>query len=140
VAGGYGIVLFDRDRNLQRFVGEGSFRYRLPNGWTWWISSANRFVAEITGNQFVETTGRMGVQKYFGESLALSAALFLSRFENDAWDLPENLFGGAELRAEYGIARRTRVALTYRYWENEGDLSFDDFHQNRVALELSYRR
>jgi hypothetical protein len=32
------------------------------------------------------------------------------------------------------------VAITYRYWDNAGDFSSDDFNQDRVALEIFYRR
>jgi hypothetical protein len=139
VAGGWGLISFDSRDNVQRFVGEGSLRYRLPNGWTWRVSGANRFVADVSGNNFVETTGRMSLQRYFGQLTSVSAAVFASRLENDAWDTERNWFGGAELRVSQRLGRRTDLAVTYRYWLNRGDYSFDDFDQNRLALELSYR-
>jgi hypothetical protein len=140
IAAGYGMAAFESNGDLHRFVGEGSLRYRLPNGWTWRVSAANRFVSDLSGNVFAETTGRMGVEKQFGELIAASVAVFISRLENDAWNVPKNLFGGAEFRIQSRIGRHTVVAITYRYWDNAGDFSNDDFNQNRVALELFYRR
>jgi hypothetical protein len=140
VAVGYGMVAFKSNDDLHRFVAEGSLRYRLPNGWTWRVSAANRFVSDLPGNVFVETTGRMGIEKHFGELIAASVAVFISRLENDAWNVPKNLFGGAEFRIQSRIGRHAVVAITYRYWENAGDFPTDDFNQNRVALEIFYRR
>jgi len=140
VAVGYGMVAFESSDDLHRFVGEGSLRWRLPEGWTWRVSAANRFVSDLAGNVFVETTGRMGIEKQFGELISASVAAFVSRLENEAWNVPKNLFGGAECRIESRVGRHTVVALTYRYWDNAGDFSMDDFSQDRVALEFFYRR
>jgi hypothetical protein len=133
-------VAFESADDLHRFVGEGSLRYRLPNGWTWRVSAANRFVTDLSGNTFVETTGRMGFEKHFGERISASVAAFVSRLENEASNAPENLFGGAEIRIQSRIGRHTVVAVTYRYWDNAGDYAADDFNQDRVALEFFYRR
>ena len=150
VAVGYGMVAFESRDDLHRFVGEGSLRYRLPNGWTWRVSAANRFVTDLPGNVFVETTGRMGIEKHFGEMISASVSAFISRLENDAWNVRKNLFGGAEFRIQSRIGRHTVVAITYRYWDNAGDFWYwdnartsmlkDDFNQDRVALEFFYRR
>jgi hypothetical protein len=150
VAAGFGMVAFESNDDLHRFVGEGSLRYRLPNGWTLRASAANRFVTELSGNVFVETTGRMGIEKHFGEMISASVSAFISRLENDAWNVRKNLFGGAEIRIQSRIGRHTVVAITYRYWENAGDFWYwdrnrarmltDDFDQDRVAIEFFYRR
>jgi hypothetical protein len=140
VAIGYGMVAFKSNDDLHRFVGEGSLRYRLPNGWTLGASAANRSVSDLAGNVFIETTGRMEIEKHFGEMISASVAAFVSRLENEAWNIPKNLFGGAEFRIQSRIGRHTVVAITYRYWDNAGDFSVDDFNQDRVALEFFYRR
>jgi hypothetical protein len=140
VAVGYGMVSFESADDLHRFVGEGSLRYRLPDGWTWRVSAANRFASDLAGNVFVETTGRMGIEKHFGELITASAAAFASRLENNAWNLPTNFFWGAEFRIEARVARHTTVAATYRHWDNAGNFSLDNFDQDRVALEIFYRR
>jgi len=140
VAAGYGMVSFESADDLHRFVGEGSLRYRLPNGWTWRVSAANRFASDLAGNVFVETTGRMGLEKRLGELITASAAAFASRLENNPWNLPTNFFWGAEFRIEARVARHSVVAATYRHWDNAGNFSLDDFNQDRVAIEIFYRR
>ncbi|HXV36384.1 MAG TPA: outer membrane beta-barrel protein [Myxococcota bacterium] len=140
VAGGFGMVVFESRDDLRSFVGDASLRYRLPNGWTWRVSAANRFVTDLAGSTYVETTGRMGFEKHFGEWLSTSIAAFVSQLENDAWNLPHNLFGGAEVRVQSRVGRHTTVAFTYRYWDNAGNYALDDFNQDRVAIEFFYRR
>lgn len=139
-AAGWGVIYFAERDNVQRFVGEGSLRLRRASGWTWVVSAANRFVADLSGNNFVETTGRMGVEKYLGDDTQFSGAVFFSRLENDAWETDSNLFGGVELRGIHRLGRTTEISLTYRHWRNAGQFSSDDFEQNRLVLELVYRR
>ena len=137
---GWGLIAFKSRDSVRRFVGEGSLRYRLPNGWSWRVSAANRFVLDASGHNFVETTGRMGIQKFISDLVSVSLAAFVSRLENDAWGTAENLFGGGEVRLRGQIARYTQLSLTYRHWVNGGDYSVDDFNQDRVALEITFRR
>jgi len=139
VAAGWGVIQFESRDDVQRFVGEGSLRFRQSNGWTWTASAANRFVADVSGNNFVETTGRLGIEKFFGDDTRLSGAVFISRLENDAWETDSNLFGGVEIRGSHRLDRHTEISLTYRFWQNAGDYSADDFDQHRLALELVYR-
>ena len=87
----------------------------------------------------VETSGRISVEKRFGERTAASLGFFVSRFSNEAWERDENLFGGVEIDLSRQLTRRMQSKLSYRHWRNGGDYEFDDFHQNRIALELSYR-
>jgi hypothetical protein len=140
IAAGWGVISFESRDNVQRFVGEGSLRYRLPSGWTWRVSAANRFVADLSGNNFVETTGRVSLHRYLGDATQVSGALFFSRLENDAWGTDENLFGGVEVRVTHRFGRHTEASATYRHWRNTGEYSRDDFNQNQLALEIVYRR
>jgi hypothetical protein len=140
IAGGWGLISFDSRGDVHRFLGEASLRHRLPSGWSWNLSAAHKFTADLSGNDFVETTGELGVEKRFGERMSASAKAFLSRFDDAAWDRGGNLFGGVEVAIHRQLSRRAQVKLTYRHWRNGGDYDFDDFRQNRLALEFSYRR
>lgn len=139
VAAGWGVITFESRRNVQRFVGEGSLRYRLPNGWTFRVSAANRFVADLSGNNFVETTGRLSLHRYFGETTQVSGAVFVSTLENDAWSTARNWFGGVELRLTHRFGRHIEGSISYRHWRNTGEYSRDDFNQNQLAIEFVYR-
>jgi hypothetical protein len=139
VAGGYGLLAFDSG-SKNRFLGQANLRYRIADGTTLRLSFVNRNTADIVGNDFVETTGKIGLERRFGERTAASIDLFLSRINNEVWDSGANLFGGAEARVRRQLSRRTQLELTYRYWDNGGDYSFDDFSPNQLSLVFSYRR
>jgi hypothetical protein len=139
VAGGYGLIAFDSG-SKNRFLGQANLRYRIADGTTVRLSFVNRNTADIAGNDFVESTGTIGVERRFGERTAASIELFLSRINNEVWDSGADLFGGAETRVRRQLSRRTQLELAYRYWNNAGDYSSDDFSQHQVSLVFSYRR
>jgi hypothetical protein len=139
VAGGYGLIAFDSG-SKNRFLGQANLRYRIADGTTVRLSFVNRNTADIAGNDFVESTGTIGVERRFGERTAASIELFLSRINNEVWDSGADLFGGAETRFRRQLSRRTQLELAYRYWNNAGDYSSDDFSQHQVSLVFSYRR
>lgn len=138
VAGGYGLLAFDSG-SKNRFLGEANLRYRIANGTTLRLSFVNRNTADIVGNDFVETAGKIGLEQRFGERTAASIELFLSRINNEVWDSGADLFGGAEARVRRQLSRRTQLELSYRYWKNAGDYSSDDFSQHQLSLVVSYR-
>jgi hypothetical protein len=139
VAGGYGLLAFDSG-SKNRFLGQANLRYRRSDGTTLRLSFVNRNTADIVGNDFIETTGKIGLERRFGERTAASIDLFLSRIDNEVWDSGANVFGGVEARLRRQLWRRTQLELTYRYWDNGGDYGRDDFSQNQVSLSFSYRR
>jgi hypothetical protein len=139
VAGGYGLLAFDSG-SKNRFLGQANLRYRIFDGTILKLSFANRNTADIVGNDFVETMGKIGLERRFGERTAASIDLFLSRIDNEVWDSGANVFGGVEARVRRQLSRRTQLALIYRYWDNGGDYGLDDFSQNQVSLVFTYRR
>jgi hypothetical protein len=139
VAAGYGRLAFDSG-GRNRFLGQANLRYRTPGGTVLRLSFQNRNTVDIVGNDFIETTAKIGVERRYGERTAASVDLFLSRFDNEIWSTGANLFGGVEASIRRQLSRRTQLALNYRYWDNGGDYGIDDFRQNRVSLVFSYRR
>jgi len=138
VAGGYGLLAFDSG-SKNRFLGEANLRYRIADGTTLRLSFVNRNTADIVGNDFVESTGKIGLERRFGERTAAGIDLFLSRINNEVWDSGADLFGGAEARVRRQLSRRTQLELCYRYWDNAGDYSSDDFSQHQLSIIFSYR-
>jgi hypothetical protein len=138
-AGGYGLLAFDSG-SKHRFLGQANLRYRRSDGTILRLSVANRNTADIVGNDFIETTGKIGLERRFGERTAASVDLFLSRIDNEVWDSGANVFGGVEASFRRQLWRRTQLELAYRYWDNGGDYGRDDFSQHQVSLIFSYRR
>ena len=140
LAGGYGLVEYLDQGSTQRFLGDGRILARLPRGWTTHLNVHNKFTADLTGRDYVETTGKIGVEKRLGPRTEFMVEGFLTHFDGDSFDEESNLFGGVRARVRRQLTRRMQLALTYRHWNNGGDQSIDDFHQNRLSLMLSYRR
>jgi hypothetical protein len=136
---GHGRLGFDVGKQ-NRFLGQANLRYRMPGGTTLRFSVVNRNTADIVGNDFVETTGRLAVERRFGERTAASVEIFLSRFNNEVWDSGANAFGGVETSIRHQLARRMQLELIYRYWDNRGDYAIDDLRQDQVSLRFTYRR
>lgn len=140
VAAGYGLVDFVHESLSHRFLAQANLRYRMPAGATLRLSFVNRNTADIVGNDFLETGGRLGLSKRFGERTAASVEVFVSRFDNQDWNQGANLYGGVETEVRRQLSRRLQLAFHYRYWDNGGGYTMDDFTQHRAMVTLSYRR
>jgi hypothetical protein len=138
-AAGYGLIAFDSG-SKHRFLGQANLRYRVTDTTTLRLAFVNRNTADIVGNDFVETTGKIGLERRFGERTAASVEAFLSHIDNEVWDTGANVFAGVESRLRRQLTRRTQLELNYRYWNNGGDYGLDDFKQHQVSLVFSYRR
>jgi hypothetical protein len=139
VAGGYGLISYRKGGDKHRAVGKASVSQKLPHGFRWKVSGISRFTSDLTGQDFIETTGRASLEKRFGKRTSASIGGFVSRFESDLWN-NANRYAGAEASLEHQLTRRIKAALRYRYWNNGGGYDIDDFDQNWLALEFSYRR
>jgi hypothetical protein len=93
----------------------------------------------LAGEDAMESTGEIGVEKRFGAATAASLRLFVTRFDGEVGSDAANLFGGTELRIRRQVTRYLQLALSYRYWHNRGGYDLDDFSRNRIALELDFR-
>lgn len=139
LAGGWGLVDFRSRDDVPHFLGSARIRYRAAGGWSFDVGAHQRFTSELTGGEYVDTTGRISVEKYFGRRTAAEITGFLSYLDNAAASPRTNVFGGVELRVRRQLSRRLQVAVAYRYWNNAGAYALDDFAQNRVVLTLGFR-
>jgi hypothetical protein len=140
IAGGYGVLDFRNRSNEPRFLGKLDLGYRARGGWHFRLGGHHRFTSNLAGKEFVDTTGRFALEKFFGTRTAATLTVFASYLEDDSQLLSSNLFGGLELAVRRQIARQLQIGLSYRYWDNRGNFSADDFSQNRLMLALSYRQ
>lgn len=139
VAIGYGRISFDSISDEQQVIGRGKLRWRLPGGWTWRLEASNDFATNLVGNEVFQAEGEIELEKEIGENATASVSVFLAHFEDEAFDLGSNLYGGVEAEVAYLFSASARVALSYRYWRNRGDADLDDFQYSTVGLSFSYR-
>jgi len=140
IGGGGGVLDFRGGSTTPRFLGRVQLGYRHRSGWRLALAAHHRFTADLAGNDFVDTTGRISLERYFGPRTATSLTVFTSYLQDESQVRSSNLFGGLELALRRQIARNLQIGLSYRYWDNGGSFSVDDFQQNRVMMTLGYRR
>jgi hypothetical protein len=139
VAGGWGWLDLRDGGSDSRSLARAALSLRRPDGWHFELGFHNEFTIDVAGNDFVDTTGRLQVEKYFGRRTAASVTGFLSYLTSDSSQPGSNLFGGAEIAVRRQLSRRFQLGFAYRYWQNAGAFSGDDLRQNRGMLTLSYR-
>lgn len=139
IAGGWGYLDFNSGDDKSRALVRADLKLRRPNGWRFDLGFHNELTVDITGKDFMDTTGRVGIEKYLGTRTAVGVTGFLSRLENHATSPKDNLFGGVEVKVRRQLARKLTASLSYRYWRNTGAYTSDDMRQNRAMLSLTYR-
>lgn len=139
VAGGWGWLDFSEHGSESQWLGRAELRWRGPGGWRFDLGAHHERTIDLAGNDFEDSTGRIGIERFFGKRTAAGVVLFLSYLEGDSASPRSNLFGGAELKVRRQLTRRVEASLAYRYWENAGAFDGDDMRQNRVMLALTYR-
>lgn len=139
VSGGWGRLGFEGVDDADRVIARGSLRYRLPAGLHLSLSGGHLISADLAGEAVAETTGRIGLERYFGTATAASLRFFVTRFDADSRSGGANLFGAAEVRVRRQLTRHSQLSISYRHWRNDGGFDADDFSQNRVAVAFTYR-
>lgn len=139
VAGGYGWLGFGGGDDKASWLARAELNWRRPDGWRFEAGFHHELTVDIAGEDFQDTTGRIGVEKYLGTRTAVGATAFLSQLHDDATRPRGNLFGGVEVKLRRQLVRRITASLSYRYWQNAGSFRPDDFEQSRVVLALTYR-
>jgi len=139
VAGGYGLLDLADAGSETMWLGRASVSIRRAGGWRYHAGFHHQLTVDVAGNDFVDTTGRLGVEKYFGKRTAVGLVGFLSQLDSDSTDPSGNRFGGAELKLRRQLSRRVEASLAYRHWENAGSFELDDMRQDRAMLSLTYR-
>lgn len=139
VAGGYGWLDFGGGQDESSVLVRADLNLRRPDGWRFQAGFHHELSVDIAGNDFQDTTGRIGVEKYLGTRTAVGVTGFLSQLQSDSTQPHGNRFGGFEVKVRRQLVRRVTASLSYRYWQNAGSFSRDDFEQSRVILGLTYR-
>jgi hypothetical protein len=140
VAGGYGWLDARGSGSDPHVIGRAALGWRHASGLNFRLGFHHEMTTDLAGNDFLDTTGRISVEKYFGLRTAATVTGFLSQLDSDSLHPSGNLYGGAEIVVRRQLSRSFQISLSYRYWENAGGFELDDFSQNQASLTFSYRR
>jgi hypothetical protein len=136
---GYGRIDFEDLSNQQAPIGEAKLTWRLPDGWATRIVGSNDFATNLGGNEVFQASGELSVEKEFAKNTTASVTGFIAHFDDDNLDGGSDLYGGVEVGVQHRFDAHTQVGVAYRRWDNGGDKGTNDFGQNRVTLDFSYR-
>lgn len=140
VEGGIGLIDFEEYGHEPHWLARARVAYEFETGLRLGVSGHHTVTSDLTGNEFLETTVRFDVEQSLGERTVFVASGFLTRYQDEGWDRGRNDLGGAEARLVRQLTQHGQMALAYRYWRNAGPFETDDFRQNRVVLEFTWRR
>lgn len=139
LSGGYGWLDSDGNSSEPHVIGRADLGWRHRSGVQLRLGFHHEMTQDLVGNDFMDTTGRLSVEKYFGLRTSATVTGFVSQLDSDTLSPSGNLFGGAEIVVRRQLSRRFQLSLAYRYWENAGSFGLDDFQQNQASVSLSYR-
>jgi hypothetical protein len=139
LSGGVGYLQFSGLGSAMRALGDARLLYRFENGWSVWLSGLARMSPDLSGDDALQTTGEVGVEKRFDPATAAAVRLFATRYAGHLPTSQADLFGAVEVRLRRQLSRRLQVGVTYRHWRNAGAFGADDFDQNLVGVDLGFR-
>ncbi len=137
---GWGRLDFDEGDAQDRLLLRTQLRWTGPRGWSASLNLGRQFTADVAGQEYVETSAELGVDRELGPRTSLGLELLGSHFRASGPGLDSNRFVALGLHLDRQLTRRLRARLAWRHWRNGGDHELDDFHQNRVTLGLVYAR
>lgn len=139
LAGGFG-WLDPRDGSGEpQALGRAELGWRNASGLRVQLGFHHAMASDLIGNDFIDTTGRLTLEKYFGLQTSATVTAFVSQLDAQSDHPSHNLFGGAEVVLRRQLSRHFQVSMAYRYWENDGGFASDDFRQNQASVSFSYR-
>ena len=139
LAGGLGVLDFGSSGSEPQVLGRADVRYRLRSGWRVGLGLHSRLTTDLAANGFVDNTGRLTLERNFGSRMSASLTGFASLLESESETRSNDLYGGAELRLRRQLSQPLQVELVYRFWENTGSRSDNDFREHRGVPGVSYR-
>jgi hypothetical protein len=140
LAGGYGRLDYAEGGPTPHVLGLAQVRGTVGAGWRWSGGIQRRFTGDVTGNEFVENTARVSLERQLGARTQLRIAAYGGMTDDHARNGQDLEWVGAELGIRRQITRHVQAGLVFRHWRSDGSLPKDSVRQNRVTLELYYRR
>jgi hypothetical protein len=139
LAGGFGWLDPRGGSGEPQALGRAELGWRHESGLRVQLGFHHAIASDLVGNDFIDTTGRLTLEKYFGLQTSATVTAFVSELDAQSAHPGNHLFGGAEVVVRRQLSRAFQISVAYRYWENDGGFETDDFRANQVSMAFSYR-
>ena len=139
LAGGFGWLDPRGGSGEPQALGRAQLGWQNASGLRVQLGFHHAIASDLVGNDFIDTSGRLTIEKYFGLQTSATLTAFVSQLDAQSAHPAHNLFGGAEVVLRRQLSRSFQVSVSYRYWENDGGFETDDFRQNQASVAFSYR-
>jgi hypothetical protein len=139
IAGGFGWLDPRGENGEPQALGRAELSWQNASGLTVRLGFHHQFASDLVGNDFLDTSGRLSIEKSLGFQTSATLTAFVSQLDSKSTHPSGDLFGGAEIVLRRQLSRSFQLSLAYRYWENAGSFEADDFRQNQASVAISYR-
>jgi hypothetical protein len=140
LGGGYGQINFHSGQTTPGAVGILQLKGELEGGWRWNAGVTRMLTSDISGFNYAETVGHVGIEKQLGPRTRATIDAFGGQFDNQAPGIGNQKYYAVEAALRRQLTRTLQAGLVFRHWQTEGQGDLNDVTQNRVLLEFKYRR
>jgi len=140
LGGGYGQIDFHSGPTKPGAVGLLQVKGDLEGGWHWSAGVTRLLTTEISGFNYAETVGHVGIEKQLGPRMRATLDAFGGQFDNQAPGVGNQKYYAVEAAIRRQLTRTLQSGLLVRHWQTNGQGDLNDVTQNRVMLEFTYRR
>jgi hypothetical protein len=140
IAGGYGQLNYRDGPTKPTALGLLELSGVLDGGWRWHAGVSRNFTTDFSIYDYAETSGRVGVEKELGPRTRATVEVSGGQFNSEAPDVGNQTYWAVEAALRRQLNRTMQAGLVFRHWQTHGEGSLRDITQNRVILELKYRR
>jgi len=140
LGGGYGQIDFHSGPTTPGAIGILQLKGDFAGGWRWNAGVSRMLTSDISGFNYSETVGHAGIEKQLGPRMRATLDAFGGQFDNQAPGVGNQKYYAVEAALRRQLTRTLQAGLVVRHWQTYGQGDLSDVTQNRVLLEIKYRR
>lgn len=140
LAGGYGQISFHSGPVTPGAIGLLQLKGDLEGGWRWNAGITRMLTSDISGFNYAETVAHAGIEKQLGPRMRATLDALGGQFDNQAPGVGNQKYYAVEAALHRQLTRTIQSGVVFRHWHTDGKGDLSNVTQNRVLLELTYRR
>lgn len=140
LASGYGTVDYREGGTQPHWRALAEARGEMGAGFAWRMGAERRFASDAALDDYVENTFWLGLDKPLGERTTLSLAFIAGIADDSGSEVSAPRWRGGSVELKRRLSRHVQAGVAYRRFVSDESRGVRDTKQNRVTLELEYRR